>query len=228
MIRRRESLVLGVVAIMSACASPSSLLPTPERAHGGLETPNRPAGYQAQATLDAPPLAIEKPLSMEVPLLSPERPSLREMDPPRLLVWPRFALLAEINRVRRVEELPPLGLNPRLNNVAWNYAWRSKDTDRLMVSDTGNEAAVLRELARHDIFARRAGYTAFRIPKSAVAGPSWDRALAKAAVSDWMSEPTSRNDVLSYQFTHTGIAVIEADNGDYIVVQIFTGPLSMS
>lgn len=244
----RRFLLTGIVVTVAGCSPPPGFIRGAGRlAHDQAPSAGLSPGYEVQGTAELPSGGIQKRLSRDHPR-HPTGPLIPRSKDEAKVATPRIALLEEVNRVRRLEGLPPLALDSRLNNTAWLYAWQMGQTGRGTVRDAGNESLILSQLGKHGIDARRAGLVVFRLPTpsmtelqevdTVVKEGTKDReghredtrhrhrvgTLVKAAVRDWLASPPSRFAVLSPRFTKTGIAVIEAKDGAYLVAQIFTGP----
>lgn len=127
----------------------------------------------------------------------------------------RLAMLNAVNAEREQHRLAPLQLNSTLDQVADFYACRLVDGGFFSHVDPFDGSTVATRSADF-------GYAFWKIGENLAAGqPSVER-----AVSDWMSSPGHRANILDPAYTELGIAVkTGGENGPYWV-QEFGRPIT--
>jgi len=124
---------------------------------------------------------------------------------------PASALAGMVSAMRTAEKLPPLVRDPRLDAVARAHARRMKDAHTLG-HDVGDGDPAER-LANAGLRAKETGENVAHAPQVVLA----HRALY-ASVSH-------RENLLSNQFTHLGVAVLPDADGSVWVAEVFSTPL---
>ena len=121
---------------------------------------------------------------------------------------PVLAVIALTNEERGKARVPPLTVDPRLTDAAERHADRMAKRDRLSHTLDGRTVAER---------VRAAGYE-YRTVGENIA---WNQRTPAEVVGGWMTSRGHRQNLLSNDFTHIGVAVATNAKGEPYWVQVF-------
>jgi uncharacterized protein YkwD len=133
-----------------------------------------------------------------------DTPGTAEADPVQ-------AVINFTNEERSKARVPPLTVDPRLTDAAERHADRMAKRDRLSHTLDGRSVADR---------VRAAGYE-YRTVGENIA---WNQRTPAEVVDGWMTSRGHRQNLLSGDFTHIGVAVATNAKGEPYWVQVFGSP----
>ena len=117
-----------------------------------------------------------------------------------------------INQVRQENKLPPLKWNTKIAGVARSHSTRMA-TKRFFSHEDPKFGGPDNRLSTAGIAWRRCGENIFE--------EYGERDPVQSAVRGWMQSSGHRRNILTREFTHTGIGVSIGRDGGYTITQMF-------
>jgi uncharacterized protein YkwD len=117
-----------------------------------------------------------------------------------------------INQVRQENKLPPLKWNAKIADVARSHSTRMA-TKRFFSHEDPKFGGPDNRLSTAGIAWRRCGENIFE--------EYGERDPVQSAIRGWMQSSGHRKNILTREFTHTGIGVAIGRNGGYTITQMF-------
>jgi uncharacterized protein YkwD len=117
-----------------------------------------------------------------------------------------------INQVRQENKLPPLKWNTKIAEVARSHSMRMA-TKRFFSHEDPKFGGPDNRLSTAGIAWRRCGENIFE--------EYGERDPVQSAVRGWMQSSGHRKNILTREFTHTGIGVAIGRDGGYTITQMF-------
>ena len=117
-----------------------------------------------------------------------------------------------INQVRQENKLPPLKWSTKIADVARAHSQRMA-TKRFFSHEDPKFGGLDNRLSTAGIAWRRCGENIFE--------EHGERDPVQSAVRGWMQSSGHRKNILTREFTHTGIGVAIGRDGGYTITQVF-------
>lgn len=117
-----------------------------------------------------------------------------------------------INQVRQENKLPPLKWNTKISDVARSHSMRMV-TKRFFSHEDPKFGGPDNRLSMAGIAWRRCGENIFE--------EYGERDPVRSAVRGWMQSSGHRKNILTREFTHTGIGIAIGRDGGYAITQMF-------
>jgi uncharacterized protein YkwD len=121
-------------------------------------------------------------------------------------------IFVAINQIRQENKLPPLKWNTKIADVARSHSMRMA-TKRFFSHEDPKYGGPDNRLSTAGIAWRRCGENIFE--------EYGERDPVQSAVRGWMQSSGHRKNILTREFTHTGIGVAIGRNGGYTITQMF-------